>query len=44
MNIKDPSKSEKCDPGLDAKQNDTDKCCTSNCQFRGAAVCRFVAD
>eukprot|EP00112_Aurelia_sp_Birch-Aquarium-sp1_P006413 Seg1709.3 transcript_id=Seg1709.3/GoldUCD/mRNA.D3Y31 product="ADAM 17-like protease" protein_id=Seg1709.3/GoldUCD/D3Y31 len=41
-NVKDPSKSERCDPGLDAKLNDTDKCCTSNCQFRGAAVCSDV--
>jgi len=40
-NAKDPSKSEECDPGLDAKLNSslTDKCCDNNCKFKTGASC-----
>ncbi len=39
-NLKDPSKSETCDPGIDAILNGTDKCCDSNCKFKPGATCR----
>ena len=42
-NVKDPSKSEECDPGLDAKLNSslTDKCCDDNCKLKIGASCRY---
>eukprot|EP00795_Rhopilema_esculentum_P008684 gene8684-14703_t len=44
INKNDPSKSEDCDPGFDAKINDTDKCCSTNCKFKLGATCRWVSD
>eukprot|EP00794_Sanderia_malayensis_P012069 gene12069-13313_t len=38
-NLKDPSKSETCDPGIDAINNGTDKCCDVNCKLKPGAVC-----